>query len=253
MSEPRIFLKETPCGSSYGYLIHEAAHWRHFELDMQGKNLSGLWQKEFPIVVPDGVALSGISPYGETAIGILYQNGIFCLHATLKLDKETPESRYGLPINLPDVAPVSKSQENSLTVEFYHPYEVPVSLIAFRMAYRCVAKLPDGLREYVNRVGIYPELNYPGVFSFPNSTPHPLYLSVCEDIATSTEHLTTASRNPRSHDFVYSQLANNPKTRRRLEALVEFGFVEKDTATRLMREAGRMVVPVFAEFIPPFF
>jgi len=220
---PKIYLRShvnevDPCIS---FLVHEAAHSWHFIKDLVDNfRFSVGWYEQFPnerngrsTDDPDFVEESGILvPYA--AINYWIDND-----RILKPNK--PEGK-------PNLSYVSHEGRR---VDVFAPENYST---AANSLLEQAANLPGNLRYAVMDIGLFPGLNIYGLCDPDLRSACNLYSVVTEDIATHTAHFHAAANFPARYQGIVEKINNNPLTRKRLEVLVDEGFLDDDTLKLIM-------------------
>jgi hypothetical protein len=203
----RIYLKEPNDFSRIGvdtYLVHEAAHNRHFNLH---DTLTEQWMRV--VGITSSVDLN--DPHNLQKLGFIH--GYAAKGYTCK------RQFHG---NAPPIEEGVCYQAAGRDIVLFDDCEVNRTLQGMQ---RSIKSLPAKLGEDLPVIGVYCELNRPGLFIYSKLGPD--YDKTSEDVAKMTGSLTEAFYAVNWHAHTIEMLQTNPKTRARAELLIEHGFLEQ--------------------------
>ena len=196
-------------------LVHEAAHNLHFFKYIQEKDrLSRRWKELFPN-----------ERHGRDIrdVKFLEENGLIVPYAAT--DYNIDNIAYE-PENYPQRCADFFYKGENANIYLYGQWDhekVSEDLDSE------VGNLPGMLKDVVSDVVLTPELIFHGRAVVNINVLSKLWLSVTEDIASSTELFHAAYNKPLLYKTVKNKVNSNPLTRKRLEVLVEEGFLDPET------------------------
>ncbi len=222
----KVYLKSTrraDIRKEHPTLVHEAAHVKHHYLD---PGFSEIWLQKFPIERPQNQG-AWEEPYVSKLNGLVDRRAAF----DYNLDR--------FEFNLPEHSANHTATIDGVTFELYGKrLNTQLALHNLRQE---LDMLPRVLKGYVRHIVFYPDLRCLGVACFDGEDTESRK-KTAEDIAYSTSGFYAASVYPAAHRAIITRLQENPKTRERLEFLLESGFLDHSQSEKLLNSKFRVQI-----------
>lgn len=213
-----VYLKSTrraDIRKEHPALVHEAAHVKHHYLD---PGFSEIWLAKFPIERPQNQG-AWEEPYVSKLNGLVDRRAAF----DYLLDR--------FEFNLPEHRANHTATIDGVTFELHG--ERLNTQLALQNLRQELDMLPRVLKGYVRHIVFYPDLKCLGVTCFYGDDTESRK-KAAEDIAYSTSGFYAASIYPAAHRAIIAQVHENPKTRERLEFLIQTGFLDHSQSAKLL-------------------